>query len=244
MKTNAPRRRLLGGSAALIGAIALTLAGASTAHAHVSVNSNTAEEGSYAILEFSVPHGCEASPTTSVAIQIPAGINSVTATRNAFYTLETVTEILETPITDGHGAQVTERVSHVIYTANTPLPSHQRDTFELSLRLPEDAAGNTLYFPTIQTCVEGETAWAQIPAEGQDPHSLATPAPALTITASTGGGHHGHDDGDSYHAHDGGEARDSAADNTLLIVAFASLAIGTGALITALIALARGRKKA
>jgi uncharacterized protein YcnI len=56
------------------------------------------------------------------------------------------------------------------------------DAFMMSVRLPEDAAGTTLYFPTIQTCEEGETAWIQIPEEGQSEDDLESPAPAFTVT--------------------------------------------------------------
>ncbi len=75
-------------------------------------------------------------------------------------------EQLDEPITGSHGEEITERVAQVVYTAKTPLPDGQRDAFELSLQIPEDAAGQTLAFPTIQTCEQGETAWTEIPADG------------------------------------------------------------------------------
>ena len=72
------------------------------------------------------------------------------------------------------------------YTAKTPLPEGQRDAFELSLQLP-DKAGETLTFPTIQTCAKGETAWTEVPAEGQDGEELEHPAPAFEITEAEDG---------------------------------------------------------
>lgn len=123
-------------AAAAVAAAALVLGPVATASAHVSASTSSAVAGSSTIITLSVPHGCEGSATTKVAIQIPEGINAVTPTRNAFYTLAKVPQKLDTPITDGHGNQITERVAQVVYTATTPLPEGQRDTFELSLTLP------------------------------------------------------------------------------------------------------------
>lgn len=102
---------------------------------------------------------------------------------------------------DAHGNEVTERDAVVVYTAKQPLPEGYRDAFELSVKLP-DAEGETLAFPAIQTCEQGRTAWAEVPAEGQDPHELESPAPLLTLTAAE---EHGHGDGA------GGEHAEGAA---------------------------------
>ena len=71
------KRPLLVAGAAALGALALTLGGAAAAQAHVTVNADTAEAGAYSVLTVSVPHGCDGSATTKVAIQIPDGINAV-----------------------------------------------------------------------------------------------------------------------------------------------------------------------
>lgn len=230
-------RRVAVGFAALLGAATLSLAGAAAANAHVTISADTAEAGAYTVLSVSVPHGCDVSPTTRVAIQIPAEITAVTPTRNAFYTVEKGMEQLEAPFTDGHGNEVTERVSEVIYTATTPLPADQRDVFELQLQLPEDAAGETLFFPTVQTCEAGESAWVQLPAAGQDPHELDLPAPAIAVVAASD---HGHGDHGQNSASDGV----SAADTTQLPLVITSLALGGLGLIAAVIALIRGGKSA
>ena len=82
----------------------------------------------------------------------------MTPTRNPYYDVEATIEQLDDPVTDAHGNEVTERTSSIVYTARTPLPDGQRDTFELSFQVP-DAEGEVLSFPTIQTCEKGETAW-------------------------------------------------------------------------------------
>ncbi len=227
----------------LAGVAALVLGGAVAASAHVGIAEETVEAGAYEILTVSVPHGCEGSATNEVAIQMPEGINAVTPTRNPLYTVEAVMEDLDAPITDSHGNEVTERVAQVVYTAETPLPDEQRDAFELSLQIPEDAADSTLYFPTVQGCEEGEAAWVQIPEDGQDPDDLDAPAPSVDVVAASedssevSGG-----TTDTTSDAQGPEEASSAADQTPLLVT--SLVVGGLGLVVAVIALLRGRKKA
>lgn len=140
------------------------------------------------MLTASVGHGCEGSPTTRVAIKIPEEITAVTPTRHPLWRVEKKMVRLHEPVTDAHGNTVTERVDQVVFTAREPLPDGVRDTFELSLTLP-DAAGETLAFPTVQTCEQGRTGWVETAAEGQDPDELDAPAPTVTITEGTGAGH-------------------------------------------------------
>lgn len=237
------KRPLLVTVAALVGGAALTLGGSAAAQAHITASTDTAAAGSYSVVSISVPHGCETSPTTKVAIKIPEGINAVTPTRNGFYNVAKTMETLKKPITDSHGNEVTERVAEVVYTATTPLPADERDVFELSLKLPDDAAGKTLYFPAVQTCETGETAWVQIPAEGQDAHELEHPAPAIAVTAAAEAGHDGHNSA----AHDDSEEADdhaAASTDSQLPLIITSLTVGALGLIGAAVALIRGRKTA
>ena len=194
----------LGALPAATAAIALSLA--SPASAHVTVTPSSAAAGAYTIATFSVGHGCEASPTTSIEIQVPESVLSVTPTRNGFYDVEKTMVDLDEPIADSHGNEVTERVGSIVYTARTPLPDGMRDTFELSFQVP-DAEGETLTFPTIQTCEDGETAWTEVAAEGQDSDELDSPAPAFEILPASGSGdHHGDDTAEG--------AADEAADTS------------------------------
>ncbi len=186
---NAPRTaaRLIA-APALAGAALLFIAG--PANAHVTVTPTTTAASAYTVLTVSVGHGCEGSPTTKVAIQIPEEILSVTPSRNPLWEVTKEKQKLAEPVTDVHGNEVTERDAVVVYTAKTPLLDGYRDAFELSVKLPEEE-GKTLAFPAIQTCEKGETAWAEIAAEGQDAEELEHPAPTLTITAADEEGGHG-----------------------------------------------------
>ena len=74
------------------------------------------------------------------------------------------------------------------YRTDTPLPDGYRDVLELSLQLP-DLEGETLVFPTIQTCEQGEAAWIEVPADGQDAESSSCPHRRSSLTAAREGGH-------------------------------------------------------
>ena len=169
-------------------AAVLALGVADPASAHVTVTPSGTAAGSYAVLTFSVPHGCDGSATTKVAIKLPDSVIEATPTRNPFYDVEKVTAKLDTPITAEDGDEITEKVDQIVYTAKSPLPDGQRDAFEVSLQIPEDAAGQTLVFPTVQSCEQGETAWTEVPAAGQSGEELEHPAPAFEVT-DTGGVH-------------------------------------------------------
>jgi uncharacterized protein YcnI len=168
--------------------VGLSLLTAAPALAHVSISPSEAEAGAYAVLTVSVPHGCDGSPTTTVAIQVPEPILAVTPTRNPLWRVEKVMEKLQEPVTDSHGTKVTERVGQVVYSARTPLPEGYRDAFQLSLRMPE-TAGETLVFPVVQSCKRGETAWIETAEAGGDAHELEAPAPTVTLVEAQGDEH-------------------------------------------------------
>ena len=172
------KRTIALSSAALGAGVLLALAAPLSASAHVGVTASTTAAGAYSVLTFSVGHGCDGSPTQTIAITIPDGIDAVTPTVNPNWTISRVTEALDEPIAEEDGDQITERTSQIVYTATTPLAADQRDTFELSLALVGEE-GDVLEFPTLQTCEVGETNWV-----GEE-------VPAVTLTAATGEDHHG-----------------------------------------------------
>ncbi|MCW2748520.1 MAG: nuclear export factor, partial [Nocardioidaceae bacterium] len=177
--------------------------GMSAASAHVSAAASVTSAGGYTLVTFSLPHGCDGSPTTSMTIQIPEGINSVTPTVVAGWSVDKVLEKLATPIDNGEDGQITERVKQVVYTADKPFPDGYRTPFDLSLQVPDVKAGTVLSFPTIQKCSVGETAWIQPQVKGEE--EPEHPTPAFTVTASEGEGH-GHSD-----AEEGDETETSEA---------------------------------
>ncbi|MET3720604.1 MULTISPECIES: YcnI family protein [unclassified Arthrobacter] len=174
-------RRALTSAAAAAGTAALLLTAAAGASAHVGVTPDKTAANSYALLTFGIPHGCEESSTTKVAITLPAELNDAQPTVNPNWTVEKVTEQLAEPKKLADGSSITKRTSQIVYTARTLLAHELRDALVLSVKLP-DAAGSTLYFPTLQSCETGLTNWSEIATDGQDPHSLKAPAPSITIS--------------------------------------------------------------
>jgi uncharacterized protein YcnI len=241
----------LGALPAATAAIALSLA--APAGAHVTATPSTAAAGAYTVVTFSVGHGCEGSPTTRIEIQVPESVLAVTPTRNPYYEVEKTMVDLDEPVADAHGNEVTERVGSIVYTADTPLPEGQRDTFELSFQLP-DAEGEMLTFPTVQTCQEGETGWVEVPAEGQDADELDSPAPAFEILPA-GEEAHGAGDGSNDEAEgsaaqastdgdDAGEPAEAAAEADSSALGWAGLVAGLLGLAAGGVALARTRTSA
>jgi periplasmic copper chaperone A len=233
------RRTLTRLGAPLAAAAAATLVAAAPASAHVTVSPSDATAGAFTVLTVSVPHGCDGSPTTRIEVQIPEQILSVTPTRNAFYEVEARVTELDEPVTDEEGNEVTETVGSVVYTAEEPLPEGMRDTFELSFQVP-DAAGETLTFPTVQTCAEGETAWIEVPEEGQDADELEHPAPAFEVLPAEESG----SDATATTDDSVQEASAETADDGSDVLSWVALGVGALGLVVGGTALARSRKSA
>ncbi|NJC21167.1 uncharacterized protein YcnI [Arthrobacter pigmenti] len=181
MKTSI--RRTLTAAAATTGLMGLGLAGAA---AHVTVKADTTAAGAYANLTVAFSHACDGSPTNKLTISLPEPLIDAKPEIVPGWKVEKVTETLDEPLTLDNGSSVTERVGQIVYTAETPVEDGYLQKMDISVQLPE-AEGETLAFPVLQSCVEGETDWAQIPAEGEDPHSLEAPAPTITLTGAEEG---------------------------------------------------------
>jgi uncharacterized protein YcnI len=228
-------------------AVLATLALAGPASAHVTGTPSDATAGAFTVMTMSVPHGCEGSPTTKIEISVPESVLSVTPTRNPLYDVETSIAELDEPVTDAHGNEVTERTATVVYTARTPLPDGQRDTFELSFQVP-DAAGEVLAFPTVQTCEKGETGWTEIPEAGQSEDELEHPAPAFEILAAEEGG--AEPAADTADAEDAGDASADAGETSVAeesgsdTLGWVGVVLGAAGLLVGGTALARSRKSA
>lgn len=217
------RRVMQTGAATLI----VSLVGlASPASAHVTVTPSTTTAGAYAVLQFSVGHGCEKSPTTKITVQIPAQITSVTPTRTALWKVAKRTEKIDPPSVDSHGNKIVERVASVTFSTDTPLPDGYREVFELAVQLPE-ASGTKLVFPTIQTCEQGESAWIEVPQDGQNVEELELPAPGFIISEPDEGMHHHATTGDSHSKQAPAATPASGRDDTLTLAALAAGVVGS-----------------
>lgn len=233
LRSRSTRRALIGVTAGLALAVAAPLA----ASAHVHVDPGAVSAGSTATLTFSFSHGCEGSPTTALAVDIPEGVGNVTPVVQAGWT-----------ITRDLGADGV--ATRVVYTADQPVENGLKATVSMDALFTEDAADTTIAFPVTQTCVTGETAWTQIAEDGEDPHDLDAPAPVVEVGAVADADHSGSGTEDADHASpDGGDAaaatEDAASvpssDPVARWLAAGGLAAGIAALVVVLV---RGRRKA
>lgn len=231
------RRVMQTGAAAVIVSV---FGFASPASAHVTLTPSTTAAGAHAVLQFSVGHGCENSPTTKIAIQIPAQITSVTPTRTALWKAEKQTETVDPPAVDSHGHKIVQRVASVTFTTQTPLPDGYREVFELTVQLPE-GKGTKLAFPTIQTCEQGESAWIEVAQDGQDAEDLQLPAPSFVTSEPEEGALHHMATGDAHSKHPPTTASAPATDRALT---FAALAAGVLGAVLGGTALVRQRRRA
>ncbi|GFZ96144.1 YcnI family protein [Elstera cyanobacteriorum] len=163
--------------AALMGAAVLAFSAAATAHA--TLETSQAVAGSYYKAVVRIGHGCEGKPTLKVRVKIPNGVSAVKVMPKAGWTLDIVKGPLATPLDDGHGGKITEGVTEVVWSGS--LDDAHYDEFVLRGKLP-DAPNTTLWWPVVQECNGAAHRWIEIPAAGQDPHSLKEPAPGLKLT--------------------------------------------------------------
>lgn len=155
----APRHRgrhLL--AAAALASLAAVGLQAAPASAHVEPTVTEVAAGSEATLTFEVEHGCGESPTVRVDIKAPDTVTDPTPVDKAGW---------NSSVADG------------VVTFEWAGTDGQEDgTFEVGFTAP-DAAGETLLFPTVQTCAEGSYDWIQEDADGD------RPAPRVVVVAGS-----------------------------------------------------------
>lgn len=155
---------------------------ATPAMAHVTVSPGQATAGEHANIDVRVGHGCDGSFTTEISVQIPDTVASVTPEFLPGWSVDTTMGPLAEPV-ERHGETVGEGIREVTWSGGPAIPDHLFFDFGLSVQMP-DTPGETLYFPVVQTCEDGETRWIEIPAEGGDGHDLEFPAPAVELVAA------------------------------------------------------------
>jgi uncharacterized protein YcnI len=228
--TRSPRRALTLGAVALGTGLTLALGAPLAASAHVHVDPETAAAGATETITFSFAHGCDGSPTTALAIDIPDGVANATPVVQGGWT---ITRELGT-----NGVP-----TRVVYTPDTPVEDGLKASVAMDVLFAESAADSALAFPVTQTCAVGETAWTQIAADDQDPEELDAPAPVVTVgaVADAEDGHHGGgaDAADDHEA--AAAASGDPADPVARWLAAGGLVAGIAALIVVLV---RGRRRA
>lgn len=175
------QKRTLKQIAGLTAAVVISvLAAASLASAHAVLEQREAKIGGGYKAVVKIGHGCDGSPTTSVRVDIPEGVIGVKPMPKPGWTIKMERGAYARAYKHYHG-DLSEGVRQVTWTGG-PLPDDYYDEFVVAAFVAgELTPGTTLYFPVTQTCEKGELAWTEIPAAGQDPHDLKSPAATLKL---------------------------------------------------------------
>ena len=157
--------------------------------AHPSLERREANVGAPYKAIMRMPHGCEGSATTRVRVQIPEGVIGVKPQPKPGWTIETTRGAYAHSYPYYHGATLTEGVREISWSGK--LLDEHFDEFVFSGFVAASLkAGEAVYFPTVQECEKGSSAWIEIPATGQSSHDLKLPAPAVRLVQAQGHGQH------------------------------------------------------
>jgi uncharacterized protein YcnI len=155
---------------------------ASSASAHVTLESRQATIGAGYKAVFAVPHGCAGSATTKIRVQIPEGVIAVKPMPKAGWNVEVIKGKYAAEY-DFHGTKFSEGVKEVVWSGGK-LPDDFYDEFIVSTFLTGALKPDTvLYFPTVQECEQGVSRWIEIP-EGDHAahaHDSKWPAPGVKL---------------------------------------------------------------
>lgn len=159
---------------------AMLLAGTLPASAHVSLATGEAPASSTYKAVLQIGHGCGASPTVAIRVQIPGGVIAVKPMPKMGWKLETKVEPYDEPV-KYFEQTLTEGVREITWSGGS-LPDAWYDEFVFRARLPAGEPGTTIYFPVVQECEEGVHRWIEIPEPGKSEDDYKEPAPGVTLT--------------------------------------------------------------
>ncbi|MER1967598.1 YcnI family protein [Castellaniella sp. GW247-6E4] len=169
-----------------IAALALGLALAAPAGAHITFETSSAVIGSSYKAVLRVPHGCQGSDTTRIRIRMPDGAVAVKPQPKPGWTLDLVQGDYAKPETL-HDATITSGVREIAWSGDLPDAYYDEFVFRVSLS-SSLKPGDTLYFPVVQECKQGTDRW--IDTSGKD--GVDGPAPGVKLLAPGKASAHGH----------------------------------------------------
>lgn len=147
------------------------------AHAHLQLSEPQATAGSYYKATLRVGHGCAGSATTSLVLTLPEGFRAVKPQAKAGWVVSTRQD-------------TTVQVRWRAATPEAALPDDQFDEFAVLTRVPEQAG--PVWLKVLQTCVQGQHDWSEVPALGTSTQNLKSPAVLLDIQPATHSHSHQH----------------------------------------------------
>ncbi|MEO7939487.1 MAG: YcnI family protein [Burkholderiaceae bacterium] len=158
-------------------------------YSHVVLGQPAALAGTSYRAALQVAHGCGASPTTTIRVQIPEQLRDAKPMPKPGWTLAVTSAPLRQPYTS-HGSTVTEGVTEIVWTANSPetaLPDAQYDEFVFRGGLAPVAG--PVWFKVVQSCAQGSNQWVEVPSSGNSTQGLKSPAALLDVIESSTVGH-------------------------------------------------------
>lgn len=161
------------------------LALAGSAQAHISLENRRAEAGTTYKAVLRASHGCEGSPIRELIVSVPEGVRGAKPMLKAGWRIDVERRTLAQPY-QSHGRTISEDVARIRFSGGT-LPDGFYDEFVIVATLPEQPG--TLYWKVSQVCESGRIDWSEVPAAGQSPRELKSPAAVLEVVPGEHAGH-------------------------------------------------------
>ncbi len=233
------KKSLFTSATALIAGAVIALAAPLAASAHVGIDPNQSDPGTYPLITFKVPTESATATTTKIELTLPQDtpFGFVSYTPVEGWTTELVKETLPEPVVTDDG-EVTEAVTKVIWTAQpgSELTEEQYGLFPLVLGPVPDTGSVVL--AVDQTYSDGTVvSWSETGADAE------FPAPVLYVNDVPESDHHAGGGADDEHAEivvDGDTAAAASDDTLARVLGIGGLVLGAVAVV---IAVTSRRKK-
>jgi uncharacterized protein YcnI len=223
-------------------ALAAGLISPSLAQAHVSLHPNTVPAGAFVTLDVRVPGEEQGAYADKVDMLMPPGFTDVDVQNVPGWSVKEVTTTLKTPLQTDDGP-VSQEISEIVWTGDRStlgrLDNGTFMQFPLSIAMPDNIAGQSLAFKTLEYYSNGQVArWI-------GPPSAAYPSPTINVTPKGGviedvaGGEAGPTPGQAPTTATGAAAtgtgqKSQSSSNGLAIVALIVALLGLGSGLAAL----------
>jgi uncharacterized protein YcnI len=242
-------RVVAGTAAGVLLAVAVPLA----ASAHVTVNPDTAEPGSYATVQFRVPNESDTATTTRVEVALPTDTPFLYVAYEPVpgWTISVTESTLPEPV-EVEGSEITEAPTSIVFDADPGSGIAPGQFQNLAVVLGPVPDVGRVVLPAVQTYDDGTVAeWTASPEQMADDDSLE-PAPVLYVTepppADEHGGTHSDDDAADATTTAGAEetataAADQPGSGLAVGLSIAALVLAAGAAVLAALGFARTRNR-
>ncbi len=155
-------------------AVAAAVVATPVASAHVTLNPREWEAGEFARFAVRVPNERPNADTTTITVRFPENVISASFQPVPGWTRRVRMAKLDQPV-EQFGEEIRERIASVTWAGGRIKPGEFQE-FGVSFQVPEDAVGEDLVFPALQTYSNGEVVrWI-----ADDPEA-ETPAPRVTV---------------------------------------------------------------